>query len=450
MNNYPNQLRQTLDESINRVAEHSWIYSTAPGHCFMRKRGKLDFVTTMKLIINMEGSTVGDEIAQFFNYSLDAPSESAFNQRRSLIQPLAFEHVFRKFVEAAPGKNTLDGYTILACDGSKVVYATDPSITEDFVLPRKPGDRGFNHMHVNALYDITNRIFVDALIQPGVNQDERQALLDMLEHYKPKDPKHVIITADRGYESYNTMAQIMNKGMYFVLRGKDYTSRTSLSSSYKEEFPDQDEFDVTIKRYITRSKRTIYNLNDTNAKIYKYLRPSKNFTLLEWSDKPNIFYLTFRIVRIKLGEGRYEIILTNLPRYDFPPAKLSEIYHMRWDIETAFRQLKYAVGMVKFHARKPQYIKQEIFAKLIVYNFSELIASHASKSKNDNNKNKHRYRINYSQAARLCHKFLKMSKPFTNLIELISRYLSIDKQTERSFPRIIRGIGAVHFAYRCA
>ncbi len=48
----------------------------------------------------------------------------------------------------------------------------------------------------------------------------------------------------------------------------------------------------------------------------------------------------------------------------------------------AFRQLKYAVGMMNFHAKKVEYIKQEIFAKLIVHNFSEIIASHTSISKN--------------------------------------------------------------------
>ena len=37
---------------------------------------------------------------------------------------------------------------------------------------------------------------------------------------------------------------------------------------------------------------------------------------------------------------------------------------MRWGIETAFRELKYAIGLTCFHAKNPEYIKQEIYAKL--------------------------------------------------------------------------------------
>ena len=125
---------------------------------------------------------------------------------------------------------------------------------------------------------------------------------------------------------------------------------------------------------------------------------------------------------------------------------------MRWGIETAFCQLKYAVGMMHFHAKKVEYIKQKIFAKLIVYNFSEIIASQASISKNSKKNKKHNYKLNYSMAAKICHKFLKQpaSVPPLDVISWIERFLSVDKKEERQFPRALRGIGAVSFFYRVA
>jgi len=125
---------------------------------------------------------------------------------------------------------------------------------------------------------------------------------------------------------------------------------------------------------------------------------------------------------------------------------------MRWDLESAFRQLKYAVGMMNFHAKKVEYVKQEIFAKLIVYNFSKIIASHASISKNYQKKNKHNYKLNYSMAAKICHRFLKFSAatPPPDVIGWIQRFLSVDKDGDRTFPRNLRGIGAVSFHYRVA
>ena len=42
-------------------------------------------------------------------------------------------------------------------------------------------------------------------------------------------------------------------------------------------------------------------------------------------------------------------------------------------IETSFRDIKYAAGMLFFHSRIKQLVLQEIYAKLILYNFSEAV-----------------------------------------------------------------------------
>ena len=56
---------------------------------------------------------------------------------------------------------------------------------------------------------------------------------------------------------------------------------------------------------------------------------------------------------------------------------------MRWGIETSFRDIKYAAGMVFFHSRKNELILQEIYAKLILYNFSEAIIGGVVRGKKD-------------------------------------------------------------------
>lgn len=57
---------------------------------------------------------------------------------------------------------------------------------------------------------------------------------------------------------------------------------------------------------------------------------------------------------------------------------------MRWGIETSFRELKYAIGLTGFHARKPDFIKQEIYARLLLYNYCELITTHVIKRMKNN------------------------------------------------------------------
>lgn len=48
---------------------------------------------------------------------------------------------------------------------------------------------------------------------------------------------------------------------------------------------------------------------------------------------------------------------------------------MNKELETSFREIKYAIGVTSFRAGKDDYIKQEIFAKLTLYNYCELITS---------------------------------------------------------------------------
>ena len=68
------------------------------------------------------------------------------------------------------------------------------------------------------------------------------------------------------------------------------------------------------------------------------------------------------------------MLLTNLPSDKFPPHKLKEIYSMRWGIETSFRDLKYIVGMLKFHSKKSCFVTQEIYAALIMHNMTVVVS----------------------------------------------------------------------------
>ena len=55
---------------------------------------------------------------------------------------------------------------------------------------------------------------------------------------------------------------------------------------------------------------------------------------------------------------------------------MKKLYALRWGIETSFRQLKYAVGLTSFHSKKREYIIQEIWAQLLLYNFCKIITTH--------------------------------------------------------------------------
>ena len=96
---------------------------------------------------------------------------------------------------------------------------------------------------------------------------------------------------------------------------------------------------------------------------------------VDFSRKRKIDFKTF--IGIMMNSGGATMSKELLDFFDVK--KIKEIYHLRWGIETSFRELKYAIGLTSFHARKPNYTKQEIYARLLLYNYCELITTHVIK-----------------------------------------------------------------------
>ena len=109
-------------------------------------------------------------------------------------------------------------------------------------------------------------------------------------------------------------------------------------------------------------------------------------------------------MRFKISDNTYETIITNLDANEFSADKIKELYHMRWGIETSFRELKYAIGLINFHSKKVEYIAQEVFAKLTMYNFCEIITLNVVIT---HKQRKHEYQVNFTVAIHICRYFFR-------------------------------------------
>lgn len=66
--------------------------------------------------------------------------------------------------------------------------------------------------------------------------------------------------------------------------------------------------------------------------------------------------------------GLYRLATTLLDPHDYPANQLIRLYHQRWEIETAYLELKSSIlGGRVLRARTPTGIEQEIYALLVVY-----------------------------------------------------------------------------------
>ena len=79
------------------------------------------------------------------------------------------------------------------------------------------GQRGYNLLHLNALYDLESHLYQDALVQKDRKKHEAQAMIAMAE----RQSFRAIVLADRNYESYNLMAHLEKQSWYYLIRAKE-------------------------------------------------------------------------------------------------------------------------------------------------------------------------------------------------------------------------------------
>lgn len=419
---------------ISERGEISSLFVKQPGIDFTRNR-TLNFEDCLKFLLSMEGSTVSKEIYKYFPLVSETITNSGFNQQRGKILPKAFEYLFKEFTSTLKTLKLFKGYRLIACDGSALNIARD-SDTEEKPTVTLEGYRHYNQLHLDVFYDLENKIYLDAVIQGGKNYSETRTMADMIDRSDLNEK--VILTADRGYPSFHVITHAERKGWNYVIRTKDIGSN-GITSSIST---DTDEFDIDFHTLLTTSRSRFY---ETHPDAYR-CADKRHFDFCGYG--MNDFYpINMRIVRFKLSDNSYECLVTNLSRKAFSPEKLKELYYRRWGIDTSFRKLNYTIGRLNFHAKKFQYMKQEVFARLTRYNFCETIVGNIVIQKTQGIC--HEYQVNFTMAVHLCREYLKgkLIKSLPQLEKLLRKHL-LPIRPEQKELRKLRRQSVVSFAYR--
>lgn len=434
----PKNIKRTLKKSINDLSMQPELYAKNVGKDFSRNR-KLPFKQVVYTMLSMAGKSLPNELMEHFGLNSSLPTVSAFVQQRNKINCNAFETLFNNFNSLCNEQKLFKGYRLLAVDGSDLHTPTNKN-EQDSYYAGTNGQKPYNLLHLNAMYDLMSNIYVDALIQGSLSTNEYKAFCSMVDRDNSICP--TIYIADRGYESYNNLAHVQEKGQYFLIRIKD-SMKNGIASAIN--LPTNGEFDISIDLNLTR-KQT----NSAKAdKSLKYLPHNVNFDYLpshcKYGAPLKPYTIHCRFVRVKITDNTYELLLTNLKPEDFSSSDLKQLYSMRWGIETSFRSLKYTLGLLFFHSKKTEYIIQEIFAKLIMYNFAELIISHiVIKQK----KRKLNYKVNFSSSIHVCRNFLLKNISPLVVEALISSLVLPIRLGGSSIRELSRSKKAISFLYR--
>lgn len=428
----PDDVLQKLNNSINHVKQNIQCYCSDPLRDFTRSR-KWSVDTIIKFLVQLESKSMKSELCNFFSDFDALPSDSSLCQQRNKLLPEAVERVLYLFTRSFQYAETIKGYYLLAADGSDVNIAYDPNDRKTIC---NLGRSEYSQFHINALYDCLNHIYWNIHIDTATKKREPDALKDMMiEHIHPIKS---IITADRGYAGYDLITCCNRNAQKFVFRVKDKNSNTSILQNC--DLPNG-EFDKRIHKTITR-KQT----NEVKRNKEKYVCLT-NHTKFSYLDITEDFYdIEFRVVRFQLKDGSYECLITNLNEDEFTSNDLKRLYKLRWQIETSFRKLKYTIGLTNFHSRKRDFIKQEIFSRVIFYNLSSIISLN---TKTRDKGKKHRLSFNFTLAVTNIRLYLRKILNENELIHRIKKYL-IPIRSDRSYPRNVKPQSVKSFNNRAA
>lgn len=454
MNKYSNEkiVKESLDLVLDYMEEHKEMFVKNPEKDFTRNR-KLGFRDIIKLVLSMKGNTLNKELYDYFGQDAEKiVKANAFVQQRDKIREDAFEFLFEMFNDTMVNAKTYKGYRLLAVDGSDINVAYNKGA--DTYIPsgrsKVSGEdaKGYNQVHLNAVYDLLNKVYTNAILQPKSKFNERKAFLEMVKN--TEHTERTLYICDRGYPSWNVFANFKHiQNADFLIRYPN--DRSNLIA-------DLPMITLDIIRNITVTTDTKYasTKKSISGNYYAYINVKKNkmknreYTgnscFRDW-DFGKEEKLSLRVVRFEISDGVYETIITSLPKEQFPMSEIKKLYHMRWGIETSFRELKYIIGLSQLHCRREDFVSQEIFARLTMYNFCERILNCVVIEQDENRK--YQYQVNFTMGMQICIDMFRCIISIENMYELICKYI-LPIRPGRADKRKTRPKTFIGFLYRVA
>jgi hypothetical protein len=256
-----------------------------------------------------------------------SPTSSALRQARQRLGPQPVRALFdllRGPAATTAAQARWRGLLLTVLDGTFLVVADSAANTSRYTKHRcTNGSSGYPQLRLSALLACGTRSVIDAVFDPTSVGELAQART-LARSLQPG----MLLLADRSYAAADLLAAIAATGADLLVR-------------------------VKTGRRLPQIRR----LRDGS-----------------WLSK--VGPLTVRVVEARIAitttagthTGDYRLVTTLLDPHIHPAAELIQLYHQRWEIETAYLELKSSIlaGRV-LRARTPDGIDQEIHALLIIY-----------------------------------------------------------------------------------
>lgn len=349
--------------AIERVAARPEECARSPGRDFTRSR-KLGLRELLWLVVTMGTDTLGMELLRASGMSAEAPTVGALCQQWAKLNDSAMPRLHAEFLSAFDPVPTAGRFWLLACDGTELAMAPDASDGETRMPPSR-GEDGRNSCHLTCAYDVVRGVFADMVCQGGRSQDEHGAACELVDRCEPPAGLVALWLLDRGFWSLNLAWHMGEAGASYVCRLRSGVF-DGLLSAWLRGLPPSGvgSCDADVEVCVTRSAAT-GRTRPGEPWLYRRMRAGRRFDGLAPGEAGER-WVRIRLVRVATPSGPLDLA-TNLPREGFPPSAVAALYARRWSEETAFAELKHAVGLECPHVRTLARVTQEAWGRLTLH-----------------------------------------------------------------------------------
>ena len=291
-----------------------------------------------------------------------------------------------------PGK--WKGFTVKAADKITLRLPEAPELFRTFGSHR--GCRGLGPVCVEmcCIFAVLPRIPL-AWKTARANTDERILLKRLLRKLRKRD----LLLIDNGFYSFKLFRKLLDRCCSFIIPLQKNTRPNVVETLGKGDYL------VDIADSAKRSRQT----------------------------------MRLRLVYVyREGFRRWRILTDLLDPVAYPPEEIAQLYHMRWDIETFYRDFKHTMQACKWHCKTPDSFHKELAMHMIAAVLIRTVMLEAARSK-------HRKpaRLSFSRAVTEARIFFKraaqalgagLQNAYAMFVKQCARHV-VPAKPGRSYPR---------------
>ena len=144
----PINIKQMMDDRLREVASAPGSYVYDPQKNLSRTR-KWPLYTVIQMLIGMSGNRLGKELLDWFGYSQETASTSAFVPQRNKMKPDTGNYIFHTMISRCHEHTFYNGYRWLAIDGSDVRLPSDKKERFSYIRIDEI-TKGYHRLHLDA------------------------------------------------------------------------------------------------------------------------------------------------------------------------------------------------------------------------------------------------------------------------------------------------------------